>query len=519
MSPQPNNPRPPVNWDEVTATDPWGRRMTAAVSAALPWYRSIAFRFVWPFTALYFVLGLTALYFLVQRENRNIQEKFGLALRTAAVSAVPYLRGDDLDAIHGNDDVSGEAFQRVRERLHTAQLANNLKEDQVYILREAPPGSGQYQFVVMLQQRTFVGDPYRPPPAVAAHYRNVLDRAASEQTDVFQDEHGWFISGMAPVRRADGSVAGILQMDYGVEMYVAELQREALTLLAGLGFMLLVVVAFGAYMRRWLHHSVAVLLRGTRAIEREQYDYVIDVEGEDELSAVGAALNKVLSKLKERFEMLKFLPKHTAKMIQAAVTGDGVKLQHAMRKKLTVLNSDIRGFTALGEQLPPERVIELLNEYIRVQAELVHTYGGSVDKYMGDAVLAVFEGHQAERAALEASVRIQEQVARMNADGRFQTPVLVGIGLTVGEVVMGNMGSHERMEHTVIGSTVNLSARLCSAAGPGEIVMTEELMTAAGPVDGLDAGQPEEVSVKGFENKVRVYRARAVRVAAMAANW
>jgi adenylate cyclase len=150
----------------------------------------------------------------------------------------------------------------------------------------------------------------------------------------------------------------------------------------------------------------------------------------------------------------------------------------------------------------------MLNLYIRAQAELVEAAGGSIDKFMGDAVLAIFEGAAKEARALSCAVEIQRAVAAMNAAGTFQVPIQVGVGISVGEVVMGNMGSEKRMEHTVIGATVNLAARLCSAAQKDEIVAQRAVLDIAGDVAGIVGRTEEEVRVKGFAEPVRCVRMR-----------
>jgi len=223
---------------------------------------------------------------------------------------------------------------------------------------------------------------------------------------------------------------------------------------------------------------------------------------------VAQALNRALAGLKERFEMLKFIPAHTARMIEAAARADGVQLSHAHDVEVAVFMSDIRGFTRISEKLSAQRIVAMLNDYIRVQAELVEASGGSIDKYMGDAVMAVFEGDDKGRRAVECALAVQQAVAAMNDAGAFEEPIFVGIGLTVGDVVMGNMGSDQRMEYTVIGSTVNLAARLCSAARGGEVVIPSQLRERVDDT-GLAFSEPEEVEVKGFPDPAVIYRVSA----------
>ena len=134
---------------------------------------------------------------------------------------------------------------------------------------------------------------------------------------------------------------------------------------------------------------------------------------------------------------------------------------------------------------------------------------GSIDKYMGDAVLVIFEGDDKERRAYECAHHIQHSLRQLNKrkrryarkSGESYEDVEIGIGLSMGRVIMGNMGCAERMEHTVIGSTVNLAARLCTAAKGGEIVIHQEILEHIGK-----QGKYEEIQVKGFKDPVPVRR-------------
>lgn len=136
------------------------------------------------------------------------------------------------------------------------------------------------------------------------------------------------------------------------------------------------------------------------------------------------------------------------------------------RRVITVLFSDIRGFTSLSEQVQPEQVAEMLGDYLSEMTETVFRHGGTVDKYIGDCVMALFNAPledpdhavNAVRAALDMAERVREVSKRWEA--KIGTPIRSGIGINTGEAVVGAMGSRQRLEYTAIGDTVNLAARL-----------------------------------------------------------
>ena len=473
----------------------------------VPWWRSIVVRTVAVYILVPAILTALGISILHDAQEREVQEKFGVALRAAAASTSPYLDSDDIAAIKTNADVNSTAFTRTRAVLARARSQNNLEEDQVYVIR--PAGDGSFAFVAMLQKKTFVGDIYHPPASILPAYARVMEEGKSAYTPLYTDAHGMFISGLSPIFDGRGKPVAVLQVDYGVDRYVEEVQEITRELVAIGVVVLLVLMLIGWAVHMYMRRRFEEVLGATFAIAREDYEHRVAISGNDELGTVGRALDKALQELRERFEMLKFLPRHTVQMIAERSRMGRVDLEDARRVRVVVMESDIRGFTRLSENLQPEEVIAMLNTYVRLQAELIEQFGGSIDKYMGDAVLAIFEGEEQEARALECVLAIQRAVADANERGAFGVPVRIGIGMSVGEVVMGNMGSHSRMEHTVIGSMVNLAARLCSAANAGEVVMTSEFAHNA-PALGLSLPEVEEIAAKGFSEPVRCLRIAVV---------
>ena len=180
------------------------------------------------------------------------------------------------------------------------------------------------------------------------------------------------------------------------------------------------------------------------------------------------------------------------------------------KRRVAVLFSDIRGFTALSETMNPDAMARLLTEYFTEMVECVFRHGGTLDKFIGDAVMAQWgapigaldDCDRAMQAALDMMTGLDALNARWRAEAR---PTLeIGIGLNVGDVFAGNIGSDRRLEYTVIGDSVNVSSRLCGAAGPGEILISEPFRDALAAPPPLDALPPMEL--KGKSQPLPVFR-------------
>jgi len=156
------------------------------------------------------------------------------------------------------------------------------------------------------------------------------------------------------------------------------------------------------------------------------------------------------------------------------------------KKVVTVLFSDIRNFTTITESRKPDELAEQLNEYFTEMAGIIFENGGSLDKYIGDAIVAVFgslidlenAAESAARAALKMMQRLPELNERWVA--KYGLKMEFGIGLSTGEVFLGNIGSPERMEFTVIGDTVNVASRFSGLAKAGQVIMTRETLNCLG---------------------------------------
>jgi len=196
------------------------------------------------------------------------------------------------------------------------------------------------------------------------------------------------------------------------------------------------------------------------------------------------------------------------------------------RVKATIFYSDIRGFTAMSETMTPEEIYAQLNEYFDEMCGIIFKYGGYVDKFIGDCIMAVFsapyqtpdDAKNAVLAALEQQRRIAELARRWEAQGK--KVFTVGMGINTGDVVMGNLGARSRMNYTVIGDNVNVAARLYNVAKGGQIIISES--TYEEVRDLVDVRELEPVQVKGKSAPLRIFevvglKARASEVPASAA--
>jgi class 3 adenylate cyclase/CHASE2 domain-containing sensor protein len=170
------------------------------------------------------------------------------------------------------------------------------------------------------------------------------------------------------------------------------------------------------------------------------------------------------------------------------------------KRELTVLFADVRGFTSFSDNLPPEEVLRQLNVVLRSLVEAAFEEKGTVDKYIGDAVMVLFNAplEQADHAERAVRAALKMQAALTGSQ------LSVGVGIHCGIAVVGNVGTAERLEYTAIGSTVNLAARLCESAGMGEIIVSEDVRARLGDRIVTEVRAP--ILVKGIVRELVTYK-------------
>jgi len=182
------------------------------------------------------------------------------------------------------------------------------------------------------------------------------------------------------------------------------------------------------------------------------------------------------------------------------------------RRAITILFADIRGFSAIAERMSPDAIAHMLTEYFSEMVDVIFEHGGTLDKFIGDAVMAMWGTPLAResepRRALDAALAMQEAVRTLNARwaAAGRPSIGIGIGINRGEVFVGNIGSLRRLEYTAIGDAVNVAQRLSGAATAGEILVSEAFLATVGhaaPVDRLGGSE-----LRGKSRAVEVFRVR-----------
>ena len=288
-------------------------------------------------------------------------------------------------------------------------------------------------------------------------------------------------------------------------------ELEDIILLISIAALILASIAATA-VARGVSKPVQELAAHTELIAQGDYETRLAPDRSDEFGQLAESFNRMTDGLAERDKVRDLLDKNVSPEIAAQLMRDGAALGGEERE-VTILFADLRGFTPLSENLAPRELIELLNDYLERMSSEIERHGGVIDKFIGDAIMAVFgaplkqegDADHALQSALAMERALETLNSELEAAGR---PKLgIGIGINTARVIAGNIGSHRRLNYSVIGDGVNVAARLEALTRIPEystniLVSAATIKAAQGDYAARDLGS---VTVKGRQEPVAIF--------------
>jgi len=220
---------------------------------------------------------------------------------------------------------------------------------------------------------------------------------------------------------------------------------------------------------------------------------------------------------KGRKQVLNLFGKYVSKEVVNEImknAKEGITQLKGTEREVTILFADIRGFTSISEKLKPQEVVTMLNTYLGEMTNVVFKYKGTLDKFIGDCIMAIFnapvEQQNSALLAVRAALEMQDKIKRIHTVHGKKIPIMhAGIGINTGHAVIGNIGTKERMEYTAIGDNVNLASRLCGFAKGGQVVISQSTYNLV--KDKIVAKKLGEIKVKNKAKPLTVYEVKSLK--------
>ncbi len=314
--------------------------------------------------------------------------------------------------------------------------------------------------------------------------------------------HGLGMSGEfdGPEGKMVGSIRSLATRPWAVIAQVprdeayASLHRMRRIVLLAIGFTILIAVVAAVVVARHITAPIGALVRFAGELAARRFTSRVEVNTRDELSLLGAAMSHAAAELEAsevrihreveiRSDLGRYLP---GQLVDKVVQRQQNMALGGERREVTVLFADVVGFTPLAERHAADEVVTILNEVFTLLTEIVFRHGGTLDKFIGDCVMAFWNAPTPADDHAVRALRAAEDMMRFLEVGnekwqaRYGVTIHLAIGVNTGEVVVGNFGSESRMEYTVIGDAVNVAARLETIARPQQILIADSVRLAAG---------------------------------------
>ncbi len=478
-----------------------------------PWQR-LSVRLAAFFAAVTFLAVGAVGVLTYTRQQREVEDSVGTQLlniaRVAALQLDPRLHAE-VDASRSTDS---PAYLRLRQTLGAIQ-DETLLTSPITTLVDLQPATRMARLVLASSGSGRPGDPYPLPPELVEPMGWTLGDGVARYTRVYRDQGRLWISAFAPVLDPQGRPGALLHVTYPVEIYLDRLHelRNSLLFASGLGAVATLVL--GLLVLRRLTRPIALLTGGVSRVAGGDLSEPLVVTSRDEMGRLMQAFNSMLDGLRQRDFIRSAFGRYVSPEVAQALLESPEGLRFGGTKRVvTVLMSDLRGYTRFAEKGDPEQVMEILNGYLARMAEVVIAHGGTINEFIGDAIFAVYGApvphpDHAERAAATA-LAMQAALVEVNAEhARAGLPAFeMGIGLHTGEAVVGNIGSEQRAKYAVVGSAVNIASRVESATVGGQVLLTARTLAELG--DLARVGPPVAVEVKGLSEPLVLHELRGL---------
>lgn len=265
---------------------------------------------------------------------------------------------------------------------------------------------------------------------------------------------------------------------------------------------------------------IAKLAKAAELVGQGKLDHIdlpqVKMKHHDEVHALYHTFLQMVEGLRDKEKVRGVLNKVVSREIAEEILKGNVHLGGEERN-VTVLFADIRQFTALTEKMPPGEVIELLNTCMTKISAAIDEFGGVIDKYVGDEVMALFgvpvARDDSALKAIQSGMKMMEILKEWNRErqGHGWPVIEMGVGIHTGVVLAGNMGAENRLNYTVLGANVNMSSRLCEMAKPMQVLISGETLKCPGVASAIDIQEVPNVQLKGFTEALTVYEVVKVK--------
>lgn len=430
---------------------------------------------------------------------------------TSLLNLVPgKIDGDIVESIKDPHDYMSDKYMALRDSLH--KVLNYNKDEwsaPFYVLIHRRIGNWQY-LMIDYDDSTQIYWPYEYNPG-ESYVDTVM--AGGIVTDFSEDQEGMWLFGNAPLRNSKGEIVAVVEI--GADLYNYRNYQNMLfyrimkVMMISLVFIAIAIIIVSYFMIS----AIRSLRKGVQDIANGSWETQVNIRTKDEVQDLGEGFNSMAQSIKNYVSEIseinkvyfRFMPYQFMEYLKIKTITD-LKLGDNAQGFMSVMFSDIRSFTSHSESITPKENFEFVNRFLSLAGPEIRTHGGFIDKYIGDAIMALFPS---ANDAVDAAVSMYRKTC-LNPDTLISVgrePIAIGIGIFTGPVMLGIVGEEERMSSTVISDTVNIASRIESLTkiyGTG-ILISKSTLNSMTETEKYNYRFLGNVQVKGKNEPVGIF--------------
>jgi class 3 adenylate cyclase len=419
-------------------------------------------------------------------------------------------------------DPDSEAHRRVRAALVSIQKAGELTTP-VYTLTDYDPATQRARVVVVsdADEALQPGSRLAVSPELAQILDDTFTDGFARSTPIYwkwsekRRQREQWLTAIAPIIDSTGKTIAVVAVEHqgALFSYWFEALSLAIVLACVGGGLVATVVGIGL---TWhVTRPISALTSGVARVASGDLTLELPVRSNDEMGRLTSNFNGMVGGLRQRDFIRNTFGRYVSPEVAKTLleSPEGLKFG-GEKREITVLMSDLRGYTRFAEQGDPAWVMELLNDFLARMTDIIIAYGGTINEFIGDAIFAVYGApmahhDHAERAAASA-LAMQRAMAELNQENaaRGRPRFEMGIGINTGEAVVGNIGSEQRAKYAVVGAAVNLAARVEGCTVGGQIFLSPATYERIRHI--AEVAPPVPVEVKGIAEPLLLYELRGL---------
>jgi len=415
-------------------------------------------------------IATSILYFQVKKMTFNELQSKAVSIVATVAS---FINGENLVQFRENPTEENQYYKILRSKLIKSLNANKRKDfvvSFIYLFSKSPTNSEK--IVVEVDTKTELERLQAGHPLVREQeflkpdeIEMIGEYGVSKK--FYTNQFGTWLTAFAPIMDAQGNIVGFLGTNIRGSNIISHLNELLISCLISLGFSLIAAFGLAQILVRKVSKPLDIICTTVHEIGEGNLKARSSYKTDDEFGELSKNINTMAFGLEERQRLKNNFTRYVSKDVLELILQqkDISKISHE-RKKITVLFSDIRSFSKLSENLPPEEVVKILNEYFQEMISIIFKYRGTLDKILGDGLMIIFgaplDDDKQEEMALKTAVEMQAKLKELGEKWKKENrPQLsMGIGIHTGPAVTGNLGSEKHLEYTAIGKAVNLAYQI-----------------------------------------------------------